>query len=302
MPLPSTPICSLYRAHCDQKTEDALRLGPPLEVHGALFFDANFTTNFDAFPVITTSSSKGTSALKTPSSSRNHNWPDFGPSIFLRLYTHLDGEHDGIQNVVAYVGQSKFSLWRRHMDHENAAQSGATLHYRLASKALSQHRYAIPLCHWKDSEVAELSEQFLELVEQTLVLAFSSYHPAVVQFDENKPGETPHTPANISHCTYLGEVSRKARRQSGWIPFREGMRYRGCNIMSPLFSFLRCATISCYRMHSGDPNVRTFTTYRTRATVYYIKDGLSIHLHYYNTDRKPTLFYFYIAPESFSYD
>ncbi|RSL61885.1 hypothetical protein CEP54_006023 [Fusarium duplospermum] len=106
-----------------------------------------------------------------------------GPCVYLRIYTHLEGQpaesHDdvtetGIKHGVAfYVGKAK-DIWRRARQHETNTENlnVSGLHYSTARKSPRQHRHMIPVIIFQQTTVPEA---VMNMAEQTMVVAFRSY-------------------------------------------------------------------------------------------------------------------------------
>ncbi|KAL2690073.1 hypothetical protein Neosp_004141 [[Neocosmospora] mangrovei] len=100
-----------------------------------------------------------------------------GPCVYVRVYTHLEGQSadshgdatdGGISLGVAfYVGKAK-DIWRRARQHETNTENRnvASLHYSTARKASREHRHMIPLIVFQQATV---SEAVMNMAEQTMV-------------------------------------------------------------------------------------------------------------------------------------
>ncbi|KAH7009946.1 hypothetical protein EDB80DRAFT_574000 [Ilyonectria destructans] len=169
-------------------------------------------------------------------------------------------------------------MWNRHIAHERQAdlKTFAGHHYNIAAKALPQNRHTIPLCMWERDAINNESERFLNLAEQTIMLALETYHPSVHTTGSQNITMYPYA----SKASFLRGFAKKARESTGWGPM-PNLKYIGCNMDSPLFSFFRGLRMNCFRMTSPDPAVRTFTTYRTWCPIQHLPTTDHVKIGYY---------------------
>ncbi|KAG5807063.1 hypothetical protein H9Q74_012292 [Fusarium xylarioides] len=215
-------------------------------------------------------------------------WPSNQAScIYLRIYVKRNdrpgpfsdaSQADINRNVGIYFGQSR-RIRDRERQYRNTTVPGTrNPHMRIALKSSPEDRHMIPIMVWEDGNV---SSHVLSMAEQTMVLLFRSYEPFLFVPESDV---SPMALVNSRRAKLLASFQATAASITGW-PRITG---RGCNQESPLYG----STRSIYQflsipMAPGNPNARSFTSYRLRRTLFYDNSTawveMRLNVHYSDT-------------------
>ena len=182
-------------------------------------------------------------------------FPRAGQFIYIWVYLHLDGT----DQIGLYVGQTKSILERIHRHRYEIAATTPSPHYNVARRAQEHNRHVFVLCFWDEEDPQ--SHVAVDMAEQTMILAFGSYNGWMT---------SPHADFHrldvlVSHdrCSYLRSIARQTQNSTGWQRNMD-VETIGCNISSPLFTFLTPAAIECFRTTALSAKPRGYTSYRKR--------------------------------------
>ncbi|KAF5608963.1 uncharacterized protein FSUBG_4352 [Fusarium subglutinans] len=223
-------------------------------------------------------------------------WPSNQAScIYLRIYIKRNdrpgpysdtSQADINGNVGMYFGQTR-NLRNRLYAYERTMVPGSrSPHMMFALKCSPEDRHTIPIMIWEDGDV---SSHILKMAEQTMILLLRSYQRYLfVPDDHMSSGQV----VNSRCAKLLASFQRRAASTTGW-PLING---RGLNTASPIFETYRsnCPFLSI-PMAPGNPNARSFTSYRIRRTLVYsigmAQVQLYFHSHYSDTDTRKQVFF-----------
>ncbi|CAG9952961.1 unnamed protein product [Clonostachys rosea f. rosea IK726] len=178
-----------------------------------------------------------------------NSWPDPGCfGIYLRAY-RLPPRWG------AYGGQTTAGFQHRNASHETNVNAQNTPHYNIAKKAQEDDRYMIPIIIWTRAQSQSITQEVVQMAEQTVVSMMNCYHDLVKYRSSAVMAIDPQL---YTRWSFLNTVTQLARASSGW----PELSYIGCNIQSPIFHLILGSPIHCIPISTPLPRDRPMTTYR----------------------------------------